>query len=77
MSNCDCLENIEDEASITNVTATADKEPISLGDGLHITTVTSTAAVIFFGLRALGVGQQGALLTSTSLVSYMFLPAIF
>ena len=77
MSNCNCLENIEDEASITNVTATADKEPISLGDGLLITTVTSTAAVIFFGLRALGVGQQGALLTSTSLVPYMFLPAIF
>ena len=77
MSNCDCLENIEDEASITNVTATADKGPISLGDGLLITTVTSTAAIIFFGLRALGVGQQGALLTSTSLVSYMFLPAIF
>ena len=77
MNNCDCLENIEDEASITNVTATADKEPISLGDGLLITTVTSTAAVICFGLRALEVGQQGALLTSTSLVSYMFLPAIF
>ena len=77
MSNCNCLENIEDEASITNVTATADKEPISLGDGLLITTVTSTAAIIFFGLRALGVGQQGALLTSTSLVPYMFLPALF
>ena len=77
MSNCNCLENIEDEASITNVTATADKGPISLGDGLLITTVTSTAAVIFFGLRALGVGQQAALLTSTSLVPYMFLPAIF
>ena len=77
MSNCNCLENIEDEPSITNVTATADKEPIFLGDGLLITTVTSTAAIIFFGLRALGVGQQGALLTSMSLVSYMFLPAIF
>ena len=77
MSNYNCLENIEDEASITNVTATADKEPISLGDGLLITTVTSTAAIIFFGLRALDVGQQGALLTSTSLVPYMFLPALF
>ena len=75
MSNCDCHENIEDEASMT--TATADKELITLGDGLLITTVTSTAAVIFFGLRTLGVGQHGALLTSTSLVSFMFVPAIF
>ena len=75
MSNCDCQENIEDEASIT--TAMADKEAITFGDGLLITTVTSAAAVIFFGLKALGVGQQGALLTSTSLVSFMFLPAIF
>ena len=57
MSNCDCQENNEDEASIT--------------------TVAATAAVIFFGLRTLGVGQQGALLTSRSLVSFMFLPAIF
>ena len=30
-----------------------------------------------FGLKELGVGQQGALLTSASLVSLMFLPAIF
>ena len=77
MSNCDCQENIEDEQSITTVAATADKEPITFGDGLLITTVTSTAAAIFFGLRALGIGQQDALLTSTSLVSFMFLPAIF
>ena len=75
MSNCDCQENIGDDESIT--TATADKERITLGDGLLITTVTSTAAAIFFGLRALGIGQQGALLTSMSLVSFMFLPAIF
>ena len=46
MSNCDCHENIEAETSMT--TATADKELITLGDGLLITTVTSTAAVIFF-----------------------------
>ena len=50
MSDCDCREN-EDE---TTVAATADKQTITLGDGLLITTVTSTAAVIFFGLRALG-----------------------
>ena len=70
-TNCDCQENIEDEAS------TADKEPMTFRDGLLITTVTSAATVLFFGLRALGIGQQGALLTSTSLVSFMFLPAIF
>ena len=75
MSNCDCQENIDDEASIT--TATVDKEPISFGDGLLITTVTSTPAVIFFDLRALGVGQQGALFNITSLVSFLFLAAIF
>ena len=57
MSNCDCQEN-EDE---TTVAATADKEPITFGDGMLVTTVTSTAAIIFFGLRALGVGQQCAL----------------
>ena len=74
MSNCDCQENIEDEASMT--TATADKELITVGDVLLITTVNSTTAVIFFGLRALGAGQQGALLTSTSLVSFIFLPVI-
>ena len=71
---CDCQENIEDK---TNVATTADKESITFGDGLLINTVTSAAAVIFFGLRVLGVGQQGALLTSTSLVFFMFLPAIF
>ena len=61
MSNCDCQENIEDEPSKTNETPTVDKEPISFRDGLLITTVFSVAAVLFFGLRALGVGQQGAL----------------
>ena len=74
MSNCDCQENIDDEATVA---ATANKEPIIFGDGLLITTVTFTAAVIFFGLRELGIGQQGALLTPTSLVSLMFLPPIF
>ena len=60
MSNCDCQENIEDETSMP--TTTADKELITFGDGLLITTVTSTAGVIFFGLKTLGVGQQGATL---------------
>ena len=58
-------------------TATSDKELNTLGDNHLITTVTSMATAIFFGLRALGIGQQGALLTSTSLVSFMFLPAAF
>ena len=43
MSNCDCPENI--------------KKPI--GDGLLITTIAATVAGIFFGLRRVGVGQQG------------------
>ena len=77
MGNCDCQENIEDEASITNEASMANKEPMTFGDGLLITTITSATDVLFFGLRALGAGQQGSLLTSTSLVSFMFLPAVF
>ena len=75
MTNCDCQKNIEDEASIT--TATADKGLITLEDGLLLTTVTSTTSVTFFDQRPLGVGPQDALLTSRSLVYFMFLPAIF
>ena len=75
MSNCDCQKNIKkpfgDEVSITTVVATATKEPN--GDRLLITTIATTV-VIFFGLKTVGVGQQGALLTSTSLVYFMFLP---
>ena len=56
MSNFDCQENIEDEASKTNEVSTAGIEPISFGDGLLITTVTSAAAVLFFGLRELSMG---------------------
>ena len=58
MSNCDCQKNIRK----------------SIGDGLLKTPVAATAAGIFFGLRAVGVGQQGVLLTSTSLVYLMLLP---
>ena len=58
MSNCSCQKNI--------------KKPI--GDGLLITTVAATAAGIFFGLRAVGVRQQSALLTSALLVYLMSLP---
>ena len=77
MSNFDCQENIEDEAFKANEVSTAGIEPISFGYGLLITTVTSAAAVLFFRLRELSMGQQGALITSTTLVSFMFLPAIF
>ena len=49
------------------------KKPI--GDGLLITTVAATAAEMFFGLTAVVVGQQGALLTSMLLVYLMSLPA--
>ena len=75
MSNFDCQGNIDDDEA--TIAATTDKESITFGNGLRMTTVTSTAAVLFFGLRELGVGQQGALLISTSLVSLLFLQAIF
>ena len=71
MSKCDCQESIEDEAPTLN------KEPMTFTNGLLITTIISTAAVLLFGLWALGTGQQGTLLTSTSLVPFIFLLAIF
>ena len=58
MSNGDCQKNI--------------KKPI--GGELLITTVAATAAGIFFRIRALGVGQRGALLTFMLLVYLMSLP---
>ena len=36
-----------------------------IGEGLLINPVTATAAGIFFGLRAVDVGQHNAILTST------------
>ena len=57
MSNCDCQENIDnDEATVA--TTVAEK---SIGDRLLITTVAAT----FFGLRAIIVVQNDALITST------------
>ena len=73
MSDCDCLKNIIkpiDDGSTAD--ATAAKK--SIGDGLLITTVTSTTVGIFYVLRAAGVGQHNALLTSTSLACFMSLP---
>ena len=57
MNSCDCQKDI--------------KKPI--GDWLLITIVAATTAGIFFGLRAVATGQQGALLTSTLLVYLMSL----
>ena len=51
------------------------KEPTEpIGEGLLKTTVAATAAGIFLGLRAVGVGQPSAIFTSTSLVCFMSLP---
>ena len=58
---------IDDDDGST-VDATAAKKPI--GDGLLITTVTAMVAGICFGLRTVGIEQQGALLTSTSFVYF-------
>ena len=55
------------------IAASVVEKPI--GDGLLITTVAATATRIFFGLRAVCVGQQSALLTSMSSVYLMNLPA--
>ena len=42
-----------------------------IGDWWLISTVAAMATGIYFGLRTLGVEQQGALLTSTSFVYFM------
>ena len=68
MSDCEDCQNKNNDG----VEATAAKKPI--GDGLIITTVTTTTAVIFFGLRLVGMRQGYALLTSTSLALFMSLP---
>ena len=66
MGDCYCQKNIQkpiDDGS--TIDATAAKKAI--GDGLLITTVASTTVGIFYALRAAGVGQHNALLTSSSL----------
>ena len=73
MGDYGCQENIKkpnDDGS--TVEAMAAKKPT--GDGLLITTVVSTIVGIFYALRAAGVGQYNALLTSTSLAWFMSLP---
>ena len=67
MSNCDCQKNIKKPIKDgSTVDTTAAKKPV--GDGPLITTVAATTVAIFYALRAAGVGQPNALLTSTSLV---------
>ena len=71
MIDCDCQENIE--KPIKHGPAIADTTAEEL-DGLIITTVAAMTAGVFFGLRAMGLGQHNALLTSTSLVWLFSLP---
>ena len=62
MSNSDCQKKpIYDWSTVH---AAAAKKPIE--DGLLITTVAATTLGIFYALRAAGVEQPNALLTSTS-----------
>ena len=65
MSDCDYQENIKEpiEYGLTIAYAAAEKP-----DGLLITTIAATTVGMLFGLRAMGVGQHDALLTSTSLL---------
>ena len=69
MSGCEYCQNKNNDG----VDATRAKKPT--GDGLIITTLTATTAVIFFGLRLVGMRQGKPLLTSTSLAWFMSLPA--
>ena len=62
MSNGDCQKNIKKPGMGWD------------GDELLISTVAATAAGIFFRIRAEGVGERGALLTSTSLIYLISLP---
>ena len=84
MSDCDYQKNIKKPDPTVDdvkkptwdrhtVASTVAKKP----DGLLMTSVAATAIGIFFGLGAVGVGQQSALLTSTSLVYLMSLPIVY
>ena len=67
MSDYDCQKNIKKSINDgSTVGAAAAKKPI--GDGPLIATMAATTAVIFFGLRVVGMRQDKALLKSTSLV---------
>ena len=69
MSDCEDCQQKNNKKPIddgSTVEATASKKPI--GDWSLISTVAAMTTRIFFGLSAVGVGQQGALLTYTSFV---------
>ena len=73
MSDCDRQKNNKKVIGDgSTVDATAAKKLI--GDGLIITTVAATTAVMFFILRLVGMRQGHALLTPTSLACFMSLP---
>ena len=69
-SHCDCQENIDDDEATEAVTVTEK----SIRDGLLITTIAATTVRIFVSLRAMGVVQNDALITSMSLALLMSLP---
>ena len=69
MSGCDDQNKKKPTDGVDDRTV---KKPI--GDGLMITTLTTTTAAIFLGLRLAGMRQSNALLTSTSLVWLVSLP---
>ena len=68
MSDCEDCQNKNNDG----LDATAAKKPT--GDGLIITTVAATTAVILPGLRLVGMKQGNALLKSMSLAWFMSLP---
>ena len=59
---------IRDEVPMIAADATANKP---IGGWSLISTVAAMDTRIFFGLWTVGVGQQGALLTSTSFVYFL------
>ena len=69
MSDCDCQKDIKKPINDrSTIDATAAKKP---GDGRLIDIVAATTVGIFYALRAVGVRQGHALLSSTSLVQLL------
>ena len=68
----DCQENIKKPIGHEPIIASGTAEG---PDGLIITTVATMTAGMFFDLRVMGFRQHDFLLTSTSMVWLMLLPA--
>ena len=70
MSDCDCQKNrpAGDRGPEVEYPMTTEDAEEPIADWQLITTVAAMVVGIFFGLRALDIGQFGALLTSTFLV---------